>query len=690
MESWGSNNHVLGVPPHAFDGTRSIAKISAWGFHAAVLATDGTLQTWGDLQVPDGRAPGRLPEGVRDVDEGPDHVLYVGSNGQVGGWSDGDRFWGTYDSKTYTAVAAGKGFSVAVDSDGKVLAWGDNDQGQLYKPAALGTKTVTAVAAGNVHTLALTTEGKVYGWGGTDQSAAQVPADLSGVSAIDAGPSYSMAIANGKVRVWGNAGPVADVPSSLAGEQVVQIAAGTNHAVALTAEGKVYEWGEATTGVNAIPAAVSTRASGAIAAGAWWSVALTRQIMASTRPKLTLPAGGTRVGRPVTVTTSNGHYGPAGATIAGYQWQRDGVDIPGATEPTYQLVGADSHKNVRALVTVTKAGYGTDTFPTDTTYVETGTFETSGTPFIYWGNTEPSPWPWWDDFWEEIKSYPMDVGYEVAFNNAAITPRPEKMLIRWMVSDTDAPGGWRTVKAMDPYNDPDPGPEHSSDRIWYYTPKPTDYGRKIKVQVEASGTGMNPLIYDTAYFNTWVAPNYGDAVPAFEGDLNVGETIRPVLPPPYDWPGTVEPFQGWWFADNVRIRKASTLGDALVLTPELLGKDLRYELRLPDKFVNTYMRNFEIGTVEHALVKITQPTRIQGRPIVGAMLTAVPPVTDPTGSSSYQWLRDGEPIIGATGQTYRPTYADASHRISVEATVGADNHVPATSRSEGVSVQILK
>jgi subtilisin family serine protease len=69
----------------------------------------------------------------------------------------------------------------------------------------------------------------------------------------------------------------------------------------------------------------------------------------------------------------------------------------------------------------------------------------------------------------------------------------------------------------------------------------------------------------------------------------------------------------------------------------------------------------------------TAPT-VSGTFLVGSTLTAAPgawnmPVQYFT-SLSYQWLRDGIPIAGATGTSYKPTYAfDFGHAISVRATV---------------------
>jgi hypothetical protein len=54
---------------------------------------------------------------------------------------------------------------------------------------------------------------------------------------------------------------------------------------------------------------------------------------------------------------------------------------------------------------------------------------------------------------------------------------------------------------------------------------------------------------------------------------------------------------------------------------------------------------------------------------VGALLTVSEPVWSLPGvTTTYQWLRDGAPIPGATGQTYVPSLDDAGHQLSASAT----------------------
>jgi alpha-tubulin suppressor-like RCC1 family protein len=166
------------------------------------------------------------------------------------------------------------------------LAWGFNDRGQLgdntttshVQPAPpLNLGGVTAVAGGGEHTLALKGDGTVWTWGSNEfgqlggsagSMCGGVPcrlapvqvSGLSGVAAVAAGREHSLALLNnGTVMAWGrnangqlgnstttnSPAPVQVVGPSGAGalSDVVAIAAGGAHSLAVRADGSVWAWG---------------------------------------------------------------------------------------------------------------------------------------------------------------------------------------------------------------------------------------------------------------------------------------------------------------------------------------------------------------------------------------------------------------------------------------------------------------
>ncbi len=190
-----------------------------------------------------------------------------------------------------TAISAGGEFSLGLLSDGKVVAWGENGEGQLGDGTNTGPHTcgrertacsavpvtvsklrnVTAIAAGASHSLALLKNGTVMAWGNNEsgelgdaavgeRSDEPVPVSgLSDVRAIAAGDNDSLALLkNGTVMAWGSnqSGQLGDDTGKKQSEQpvpvsrlrdVTAIAAGGDFNVALLKNGTVMAWGE---GVN--------------------------------------------------------------------------------------------------------------------------------------------------------------------------------------------------------------------------------------------------------------------------------------------------------------------------------------------------------------------------------------------------------------------------------------------------------
>ena len=204
---------------------------------------------------------------------GASHSLAVRSDGTVVAWGDNRSGQGTIPPGLSNVVAtvAGVAHSLALRGDGSVVAWGSNDYGQTSIPA--GLDNVVAISAGIYHNLALRSNGTVVAWGYNYDGQTAIPAGLSNVVAIAAGGYHSLALrSDGTVVAWGynDSWGQTEIPAGLS--DVVAIAAGEYHSLALRRDGTVVAWGNDNLGQSTVPAGLSNVM--AIAAGGFHSLAL--------------------------------------------------------------------------------------------------------------------------------------------------------------------------------------------------------------------------------------------------------------------------------------------------------------------------------------------------------------------------------------------------------------------------------
>jgi alpha-tubulin suppressor-like RCC1 family protein/subtilisin family serine protease len=167
--------------------------------------------------------------------------------------------WEEKVSFNTTSISAGTNYTVAVNEDGTVWSWGNNENGQLgdgthnnrLTPVKVEIPTeIVKVVAGTSRSYALDKLGDVW----EITSYPTKISTLSNVKDISAGNDYAIVLKNdGTVWSWGNNynGQLGDGTTSYRYEpiqvpnlsNVVSIDAGTNHTVALVGDGTVWAWG---------------------------------------------------------------------------------------------------------------------------------------------------------------------------------------------------------------------------------------------------------------------------------------------------------------------------------------------------------------------------------------------------------------------------------------------------------------
>lgn len=194
----GMNDSAVVSADYTLTGDLTLPAIALGFEHALASLPDGRLYAWGN------NFRGQLGNGVSGSSTPQAVPLLIN------------------DLTGVIALAGGSEHSLAITSDHRVWAWGNNASGQIGdgdpttprpRPAQVSTWTnARAIAAGPQHSLALLDNGDVYGWGANTAGAlcdANTSATfntprflMSGVIAISAGTSTTLMVKNDNT-VWG-------------------------------------------------------------------------------------------------------------------------------------------------------------------------------------------------------------------------------------------------------------------------------------------------------------------------------------------------------------------------------------------------------------------------------------------------------------------------------------------------------
>lgn len=201
-----------------------------------------------------------LENNANVIDAGRDHFIVLKEDGSLWGW--GGQDYGQLGTQSVIgsaspvldpmpiqkadgnrllnikAIAAGSQHTVALDDRGRVWTWGRNNSGQLGDVARTSIdknpqyvelpKKIIAIAAGDQHTLAVDIEGNVWAWG------RNVYGQL-GRNSTDSDNAVPKLVQ-------------ASAENNSSFTEIVAVAGGLEHSVALKSDGTVFSWGRNTYG----------------------------------------------------------------------------------------------------------------------------------------------------------------------------------------------------------------------------------------------------------------------------------------------------------------------------------------------------------------------------------------------------------------------------------------------------------
>ncbi len=249
------------LTPVPVSGLEGVTAISARGRHALALLEDGHVMAWGSQDK-----DGTLGDGTYT---GPESCIEIKGNTfgcsrvpvEVSGLSG------------IKAIAAGGYFNLALREDGHVMAWGDNGAGELGNGKAPletcvaqacstvpvevpGLSGVTAIAAGRGFALALLENGHAMIWGAGvagavkgEEKGTTVPGEvpgMTGITGIGAGETWPLLIGPGgsvtqrRLGVEGFEGEYSSVSGI---SEAVAVTGGIGTRYALLADGELVSWG---------------------------------------------------------------------------------------------------------------------------------------------------------------------------------------------------------------------------------------------------------------------------------------------------------------------------------------------------------------------------------------------------------------------------------------------------------------
>ncbi len=266
LVAWGNNAggqlSIPGLPP----GLRYV-QAAGGSSHAIALRSDGTVICWGSNGVGQCDTPHRLRGGgVVQVAATNGCSLARLTSGEIVAWGQSLSMAGTIASlpkvpgtwepaARHVGISAGDYFYAFVLSDGTIQAFGHNSVGQCDVPSSPSGVGYLRVDCGTGHTVALRSDGQLVAWGLPQRT--NVPPLPAGVSYVDMAACSSHTVAlrsDGEAVFFGFAAFGSDaIPPLPPGLRYIDTDVVYGRTGLVRSDGVLVLVGQYTTGVHAVP-----------------------------------------------------------------------------------------------------------------------------------------------------------------------------------------------------------------------------------------------------------------------------------------------------------------------------------------------------------------------------------------------------------------------------------------------------
>ncbi|KAL4888528.1 regulator of chromosome condensation 1/beta-lactamase-inhibitor protein II [Aspergillus ambiguus] len=263
------------IPSDAFPEGTVFVQVAAGDSSSFALTDDGLVYGWGTFRSNDGilgfdashkvQSTPILIQSLKKIKYltcGDNHVLALNNKGAVFSWGSGqqnqlgrriierNRLNGLQPRefglpKNIAHIGCGAFHSFAVTQSGKVYAWGLNsfgetgiranagdDEAAILHPAvvdSLSGKDITQICGGAHHSIAATKDGQCLIWGRLDGFQTGLKIDTLADDAV-------IKDERGRPRILIE-------PTPVPGVKAIHVAAGSDHSLAIDAEGRPWSWG---------------------------------------------------------------------------------------------------------------------------------------------------------------------------------------------------------------------------------------------------------------------------------------------------------------------------------------------------------------------------------------------------------------------------------------------------------------